>query len=48
MDYEQPEIVVTGESGVDTYGSWFSVETVLAAIAVAIMNVAVTAIDITP
>ena len=49
MNYEEPQVNVNGENGQpQTYGSWLTVEMYVAAVGVAIMNVAITAIDVTP
>lgn len=49
MEYTEPQVIGNADTtSVDTQELWFSVETFVAGIAVVLMNVAITAIDITP
>ena len=48
MNYNKPQVNVPNENEVTPYGTFAWSETVVAGIAVAIVTIALTAIDITP
>ena len=48
MNYDKPQVNVAGENDGTPYGTVVWTESVVAGIAVAIVTIALTAIDITP